>query len=687
MKKVLVLFVLALLLPSVVFADGMPFPRPTKKTFDFTAIKEKQQYAVIEVLSNYFEKMNMFLSLTSLDYESHDITVVIPLKSVPQDVSGDKLNSSEFLNKYGFDDVERLIDKQSFGGFVKKSAPQVRDALGEYIMLSLLSPIYEISKFAFLPFYGGFMAGTALTDGGVLAAREEAYPGVTLIATYEFEGATIDIYDVESGNTLEDFMKDYYDLYLPENVKDAVDNYKTHYIAVLNAMIGPPGDVGLLKEYAPNTFDDALRYVKANPEFSFTCYDYSYRYGVPRYGYTCSPEQAIREKFSDYITRAQTEATGKTYTIDYITILNPGFEEGVNYWRNFGYTRYGSTGSSGFYADSSDYYSGSQSLYVYDNDQNAWVGICQSFSVTPGKRYVASTWAKAKDGEITFQLTTATPESGGGECSSVSYIRSTGWTKYTVDCTPKYSSTLYLCLNTGSMYNTGSGWFDNVNMYSEGGIINVEKAMIDFFLTAYSNASNGMEISMTLPIRNGELFYPLGTGIAWATPIEDTRILVEMDRSLDASFLNVQNSVIDDNNRYYLWSFKNWNPDFDIKGTVAPSSFLTGIGDTGKLILESMNENSVILSVIFMIIIVIAAGFIVRLKGRGDLKRKTFFMILAVIFAPFISIWAVALLAYGLKTKPKKEELRENTINVLIFLGILILVWIFMAITSIIMGV
>ncbi|NIO45108.1 MAG: hypothetical protein GTN36_06195 [Candidatus Aenigmarchaeota archaeon] len=686
MKKALVLIVLALLLPSAVLADGMIMPRFQKKTFDFTSVKEKQQYAVIEVLSNYFEKMNIFLSLTSLDYETHDITVVIPLKSVPQDVSGDKLNSSEFLNKYGFDDVERLIEKQSVAGFIKKSSPQIRDALGEYIMLSLISPIYEISKFAFFPFYGGFMAGSTLTDGG-LAAREQAYPGVTHIATYEFEGATIDIYDVESGNTLEEFMKDYYDLYLPDNVKDAVDNYKTHYIAVLNAMIGPPGDVGLLKEYAPNTFNDALKYVRANPEFTFTCYDYSYGYGVPRYDYRCSPEQAIREKFSDYITRAQQEAAGKSYSIDYVTILNPGFEEGTNFWRNYGYSRYGSTGSSGFYADSSDYYSGSQSLYVYDNDQNGWVGICQSFNVITGKRYVASTWAKAKEGQITFQLTTTTPGSGGGECFSVSSISSGGWAKYTVDCTPKYSSTLYLCFNTGSMYNTGSGWFDNVNMYGEGGIINVEKSVIDFFLSAYSNATNGMEISMTLPIRDGEIFYPLGTGIAWATPIEDTRILVEMDRSLDAGFLNVQNSVIDDNNRYFLWNFKNWNPDFDIKGTVAPSSFVTSIGDTGKLVLESMNENSVILSVIFMIIIVIAAGFIVRLKGRGDLKRKTFFMILAIIFAPLISIWAVALLAYGLKTKPKKGELRENMINVLIFLGILILAWILMAVTSIIMGV
>jgi len=686
MKKALVLIVLALLLPSVVFADGMPFPRPTKKTFDFTAIKEKQQYATIEVLSNYFEKMNIFLSLTSLDYENHDITVVIPLKSVPQDVSGDKLNSSEFLKKYDFDDVEKLIEKQSFAGFVKKSAPQVRDALGEYIMLSLISPLYEISKLAFFPFYGGVFTGVA-PAGVITEAAIKDYEGVTHIATYEFEGATVDIYDVESGDTLEDFMKDYYDLYLPENVKDAVDNYKTHYIAILNAMIGPPGDVGLLKEYAPNTFKDALSHVRANPEFSFTCYDYPYRYGVPRYGYTCSPEQAIREKFSDYITRAQTEAAGTTYTIDYVTILNTGFEEGLNYWRNYGYTRYGSTGSLGYYADSSDYYSGSQSLYVYDNDANGWVGICQSFSVTPGKRYVASTWAKAEEGEITFQLTTVTPGSGGGECSSASYIKSTGWTKYTVDCTPKYSSTLYLCLNTGSMYKIGSGWFDNVNMYSEGGIVNVEKAVIDFFLSAYSNATNGMEISMTLPIKNGEIFYPLGTGIAWSTPIEDTKILVEMDRSLDASFLNIQNSVIDDNKRYYLWSFKNWNPDFDIKGTVAPSSFLTSMGDTGKLVLESMNENSVALSVIFMIMIVIAVGAIVRYRGKGDLKRKTFFMILAIIFAPFISIWAVALLAYGLKTKPEKGELRENLINVLIFLGLLIFAWIFMAVTSIIMGV
>ncbi len=682
MKKLLVLIILALLLPSVVFADGMILPRPTKKTFDFTAIKEKQQYAVIEVLSNYFEKMNIFLSLTSLDYENHNITVVIPLKSVPQDVSGDKLNSSEFLKKYSFDDVEKLVEKQSFAGFVKKSAPQIRDALGEYIMLSLISPIYEISKFAFFPlglYSSGFM-GPAATLGAE-AARD--YEGVTHIATYEFEGATIDIYDVESGNTLEDFMKDYYDLYLPENVKHAVDTYKTHYIAILNTMIGPPGDVGLLKEYAPETFKDALSHVRANPEFTFTCYGYPYRYGVSRYPYTtCSPEQAIREKFSDYINRAKAEAAsiqiGQTGNIEKLLYKDGNF---IRLECTYAYQYFDGHACTGYVDLDLDKQTFVNKItirhrnclcscgYGYCNEPTETKLITSKDNVNwnyigADKPYSTIDWKEATF-DINDNVRYVKISRGGGGCSrsdtDLDYVY--------IDGAQYYVSSTYL---TGTTRVTESP---------------IEKAMIEFFLSAYSNASNGMEISMTLPIKNSEIFYPLGTGIAWATPIEDTRILVEMDKSLDASFRNVQTSVIDDNNRYYLWSFKNWNPDFDITGTVGPSNFLTSMGDTGKLILESMNENSVILSVVFMIIIVIGAGLIVRYKGKGDLKRKTFFIILAIIFAPLISIWAVALLAYGLKTKPGKGELRENMINILIFLGILILAWVFMAVTSIIMGV
>lgn len=704
MKKLFVLIFLALLIiPSLVLADGMPFPRRYyEKTFDFTSLKEKQQYAVIEILSNYFEKMNLYLSLTSLDYEDHNITVVIPLRSTPQDVSGDKLNSSDFLKKYNFADIEGIIEKQSLGGLVKKTSPQVRDALGEYIMLSLISPLYEISKLAFYPIYGGFMGTSALPS--VMKETQGVYPGVTLIATYEFEGATVDIYDVMSGETLEDFVRDYYDLYLPSNVKEAIDTYKTHYIAILNAMVGPPSDVSLLKQYAPETFNDALKYVRTNPEVTFTCYGgYQYPYyptgesiAVPPYYGTCSEQQAISQKFSNFINLAKIEVSKAPINISLnsLPISNPGFEQGNAFWQNYGggyyYPR---TNETGYSIDYSTYGTawGSTSLYVFDRSASDWVGLCQQVSVIPGRNYTASVWAKAEQGNLLFWLTTNYPNTGGslGECTYPQrdfYISSRDWREYSFSCKPQYSRTMYICLGTGYAYNTGSGWFDDVKLYYDDRGGSVEKAMIDFFMNAYSNSTKGMEISFTLPIRNNEIFYPLGTGIAWSTPIEDTKIMAKMDRSLDVSFQNVQSSVIDSNKRYYLWNYKNWNPDFDIKGTVATANFLTTLGDTGKSITQSMYENSAIVSIFVMIIIVIIAGIIVRYRGRGDIKRKTFFIILTILFAPLISIWVIVLLAFGLKTKTEKGELKENMMNVLIFLGVLILAWIFMAVISIIIG-
>jgi len=699
MKKLIILAVLTLLIiPGFVFADGMPFPRPQQKTFDFTSVKEKQQYATIEVLSNYFEKMNLFLSLTSLDYENHNITVVIPLKSIPQDVTGDKMNSTDFLNKYGFGNVENMIERQSVGGLVKKSAPKIRDALGEYIMLSLISPLYEISKLAFSPFYGGFFGSTAMSAEATKSTAGN-YPGVTQIATYHFEDATVDIYSVESGDTLGDFLVDYYDLVLPDNVRETIDVYKNHYVAILNALVGPPSDVSMFKQYAPNTFKEALRYVRSNPDFKFSCYDSYYSYasrvgvsGVPYYS-SCTEESIIRQKFSEYITKANNEASLNRVPIQTPTLIqNSGFEQGELFWQDYSGYQYSSTYNSGHSIDRSNYRSGSGSLYVYDRSTTEWVGVCQQVQVIPGRTYTASAWAKIQEGNVGFWLTTSYPSSSSsfGECTypTTEYLSSREWRNYAISCTPRYSNTMYLCLGTRSTYSTGSGWFDDINVYSQGSSFGVmDSAVVNFFLNTYSNSTKGMELSMTLPIRNSEISYPLGTGVAWSTPIEDTKVLVKMDKSLDVSFANVQNSVIDDEKRYYLWSYKNWNPDFDIKGTVGPSGFLTTLGDVGKMILQGLNENSLAFSIIIMIIIVIIAGLIVRFKGRGDKKRKTFFMLLTILVAPFISIWAVILLAYGLKTKPNKDEMRENFMNTLIFLGILILAWIFMEVISIIIGV
>jgi hypothetical protein len=680
MKKILFALIILLILPNLAFADGMPFPRRFE-TLDFSAVQEKQQYASVEVLSNYFEKMNLYLALTSIDYENHNITVVIPMKSIPQDVSGDKIKASEFLSKYGFNDVQNLIEKQSLDGFVKKVSPQTKDALGEYIMLSLISPLYELSKVSFFyPMYDTLAAPAmrAVTGGEALPS------GVTPIAKYEFEGATVEIYGVTSGQTLEEFMRDYYNLDLPENVRDSVDTYKMHYIAILNAVIGPPGDVSLLKQYAPNTFKDAVRYVKSNPEFSFTCYGYGPYYAqseiarVPPYYGECTDREIIRQKFSDYIERAKTEASSAPLNLTPVSIYNSGFESGYSYWNNYGYSGYGGLGTAGFNFDSSTFYKGSSSLYVYDTSSNGWVGVCQQINnVVPGKKYIASAWAKAKEGTIRIWLADYP-----GSWKTGNYITSKEWNYYNTEYTTN-SNSLYVCLGT-SDYEIGSGWFDDVSVQIESS--SVEDAMIDFFLNAYSNSTKGIELSMTLPIKNNEIFYPLGTGSAWSTPIEDTKVLVKMDKKLDVNFENVQDSAIDSSNRYYLWSFKNWNPDYDIKGTLDKAGATSMIGDSGKLLLESMSANSEILAIVFMIVVIIVAGLIAKSKGRGDVKKRTFFMILSIIFAPLISIWAVALLAYGLKTKTKKEELKENLINVLIFLGVIVLLWVFMAVISIIIG-
>jgi len=689
MRKLFILFLIILIvLPTFARADGMWLPRYRPTTYNFSSIKEKQQYATIEVLSNYFERMNLYLALTSMDYEDHDITIIIPLKSIPQDVTGDEIKSTEFLSKYEFENVKQLVEEQSLGGFIKKASPQTRDYLGEYIMLSIFSPLYEITKIpVFYPFYAGTF-GVA-EQAAKAAVGTGLPPGVTPVAKYEFEGVTVDIYDVESGQVLEDFMRDYYQLELPDVVKTSVDKYKTHYIAVLNAMVGPPADVNLLKEYAPNTFKDALSYVRANPKFSFVCGRYGYTYPTgalsiakPYPYYECTDREAIRQKFSDYIQRAKDEAAGKPIQINQTDDTQKLLYKDGNFIRlECTYdVRYFDGRTCTAYVDL-DLNELTYVNKVTIRHRNCLCSCCCGYCDEPDGIKLITSKDNVNWNFIGFDDPYSTID----------------WKDITfdVDDTVRY---VKICRGRGGCdrsdndldYVDIDGVSYNVNLIypQTTDVIEspIEKAMIDFFLAVYSNSTKGFELGMTLPIKDSEIFYPLGTGVAWATPIEDTRIVVKMSKDLDINFRNVQSSAIDENNRYYLWEFKNWNPSYDIVGKLGPSGFLTNIGDGIKVLLEVMIENSWAFAILFVIVSFGIAGIVVKLKGRGDPKRRLIFSIFTFIFAPFVSIWLVAILAYGLKTKPKSEELKENMINVLIFVGVLFLVWIFMAVVSIIVG-
>jgi hypothetical protein len=505
----------------------MYFPSPKIYTYDFHAIKEKQQYAVVEVLSNYFEKINLFLSFSSLDFKPKNVTLVIPLKSIPKNVDANKLSSKEFLEKYKFNEIEKQIERQSLSKFIEDSSSITSEYLKNYLISSLLTPLYFAAPERRNYFIQGAMpeaVGRALPEG------------VEYIKKFEFEGGSMEIYKVESGATLGEFVKQYKDLEMPENLKEAVDNYKTYYIALLNLEVLPIEEYDILEKSIPNTLEELVNYIKANPDLTFNCTEYRYRYP-----YKCDEREIIREKFSDFIDKAKIEARNK------------------------------------------------------------------SIPIGPPQ-----------------------PQ-------------------------------------------------------------NIGNTIIDFILSAYSNSTKGTEVSVELPIKN-EIYYPLGTGAAWQNPIEDIRVLVKMDENLEASFENMQEEVLYNGKRYYLWNFKNWNPDYDIVGKINMKSFLTFVSDSQKKLVIAMNENIAYFGIAFFVLSLVIAIFVVNIVGFMYFKerRKYWYKRLALptlfaIFSPLVSLWLTLFLPVILKTEFKKEELKNYGRKIFSLLACLFVLYIVLSVISILL--
>lgn len=825
MKKSMSLLLISvlILLTLLPFAtgDGIPFPPRKAITYDFSAIKERQQYAVVDVKSNYFEQINLYLALSSLDFEEHNTTVIIPLKSIPQDVDSNRITEKEFLSKYEFDKIQDKIRSESFGEFIKKVDPKTRILLEDYLLSSVFSPLHFLSRIKY-PGYGPIYAENIFALGGTRTLPS----GVTNIKRFEFEGGYMDIYGVESGQTLEDFLKEY-QLEIPENVKLAIDRYRAYYIAVLNLEIKPIADIEFLKKYAPNTLKEAIDYVKANPELTFECIEYGYRRyyeettiaRIPPSYKKCDEIEIVKEKFKDFINKAKGEAGKKQLEVKNVWVKVPSIQASSSkaiymYYGNPSATSTSTTATFEFFDDFSDLdyttnptwnnvndwgrgnldaSSGALRLWQTCNcgnsanttsstDYGEWqlrfklgsVGGCdftrmiwyfirnssQYYYVQAGgdgpvteNRVIlgnhlgrlAQTDAEVQGAWHTLRITrntnglfsifldnaqlfTATTNdnltisntmyiSGHRNCGYADvYVDDVRIRKYTSSEPTiiigektlnddllfsdwKYKVQISINENSGKTLNDyqikipfSKEWdIDSIRFYdpSTGRKLSyyietipttaieneIESAMIDFFLSAYSNKTKGTEISMTLPIKNNQVFYPLGTGMAWSTPIEDTKILVKMDKNLEVNFEHVQSSTIYKDNRYYFWEFRNWNPDYDITGIIKQSGFGTWISDSFKSIIRSMNKNSGAFAWFFALLAILISVIVTSILEKGRLLRDAISSVITTILAPVFSLWVLILLAFSLKTKPGINDLKILLRRNLILFGLILIFW------------
>ncbi len=148
--------------------------------------------------------------------EPYDVTIVFPIDGIPYDVEGKTIPAKEFLEDYKINKAETYITKQSFSGLTNKLGEDFEDS----------SPfVFTLSNGLII---SGFVAMTQTSFGAV----GETTKGVAPIAHFEFEGGSLDIYDVNSMNTLEEFVETI-DIELTEDVNKLVTKYNDYYVAVL----------------------------------------------------------------------------------------------------------------------------------------------------------------------------------------------------------------------------------------------------------------------------------------------------------------------------------------------------------------------------------------------------------------------------------------------------------------------
>jgi hypothetical protein len=235
--------VLFMLLSSVplVAADGVPaVPRdvfyeeePEKV---FKSIFESRQLALVELVNDTHERISLFISVYSLD-PGGDLHVLVPLRTLPEDVNGRPIKEREFRDEFSIDKTEEEIRRQD--------PEEGWSRVGHWS--------HTACEFAFgsmlwtMP--GEYVRQTVhpkLRDWDLFPSRmlnadsdEATGSGSTVEQHYEFDGFSIDVIGVSSGPALEDYLEQR-DLVVPAGT--SFDDYMDHYLAVIDAKAEPPID-------------------------------------------------------------------------------------------------------------------------------------------------------------------------------------------------------------------------------------------------------------------------------------------------------------------------------------------------------------------------------------------------------------------------------------------------------------
>jgi hypothetical protein len=248
-KLILIIIFLLSIFTQKTYACGCGIAVVDLKVFN--ALKETQAYLLIDVKDkNTYDEMPFF-RFVSME-NPYNVTIVFPMDQIPYGVDGKKISAASFLSDYGISNAENYIKKQDVKELVK----------------NVNTPLFIASNGAIsiLPFI--FSAGMMGAPGGAMTNQKSFSP----VAHFEFEGGTLDIYNVSSAQTLDEFVKTI-GIETEGKVKDLVTKYKDYYVAVLKIKVPSlisEDKINYIEGCAPSALETIKNELSQKSEISFS---------------------------------------------------------------------------------------------------------------------------------------------------------------------------------------------------------------------------------------------------------------------------------------------------------------------------------------------------------------------------------------------------------------------------------
>jgi hypothetical protein len=245
-----------------VLADGIPsytLGQVEPERF-YPSLFESRQLARVDVVNDTHERIDLFLSVYSLE-PGDNLTIMVPLRTLPTDVSGQPMNESEFRKRYLIDRAEKEVVRQdpdeAWGRFREEAAHSVEFCFGSMLLTMPGEYIRENVHLVSDDDDGyGEKAGGGLPD---IDIKPEP------VQHYEFDGFSIDVFGVAAGPALADYLAEK-GLVMP--TEGDLGRYDADYIAVVEGETRPPinaTEFALLQRNAPNATLALAKALRTDP--------------------------------------------------------------------------------------------------------------------------------------------------------------------------------------------------------------------------------------------------------------------------------------------------------------------------------------------------------------------------------------------------------------------------------------